>query len=108
MFTRIPGNLFEDSGNVNILRSRGMLKKIPWDVEEDYGESSRRFGEMFKKIPGNVRKDSGNVQKDSWECSRRFPGMLEKISVNAREHSGESNFRFICEILLIFFIKFCY
>ena len=49
-----------------------------------------------------------NVQKDSWECSRRFPGMLEKISVNAREDSGESNFRFICEFLLIFLIKFCY
>ena len=86
MFTRIPGNLFEDSGNVNILRSRGMLKKIPWDVE-DYGESSRRFGEMFKKIPGNVRKDSG-------ECSERFLGMFKKIPGNAREDFGKCSGRF--------------
>ena len=87
MFTRIPGNLFEDSGNVNILRSRGMLKKIPWDVEEDYGECSRRFGEMFKKIPGNVRKDSG-------ECSKRFLGMFKKIPGNAREDFGKCSGRF--------------
>ena len=33
---------------------------------------------MFKKIPGNVQEDYG-------ECSRRFQGMLTKILENAQK-----------------------
>ena len=65
MFTRIPGNLSEDSGECYYFN-------IPGNVEEDSGECSKRFRGMFEKIPGNVRRDSG-------ECSRRFRGMLVKI-----------------------------
>ena len=82
MFTRIPGNLLEESGeccNFNILGN----------VEEDSGESWRRFWGMLKKIPGKVRKDSG-------ECSRRFREMLKKIS-------GNINLDLFCKILLIFY-----
>ena len=88
MFIRIPGNLFEDSGECYYL-------KIPGNVEEDSGECSRRFWGMFSKISGNVRKDSR-------ECSRKFRGMLEKIPGNVREGSGESNFRFVLWILAYF------
>ena len=52
MFTKIPGNLLEDSGECCYFI-------IPGNVEEDSGECSRRFREMLKKIPGNVREDSG-------------------------------------------------
>ena len=36
-----------------------MFEKIPVNVQDDFGECSKRFGEMFKKIPGNVQEDSG-------------------------------------------------
>ena len=61
MFTRIPGNLLEDSGECCYFI-------IPGNVEEDFGDGSRRFREMFEKIPGNVQEDSG-------ECSRGFRGI---------------------------------
>ena len=76
MFTKIPGNLLEDSGECCYFI-------IPGNVPEDSGECSRRFRGMFKKIPGNVQEDSG-------ECSKRFRGILKKISEN----------------LNLFFIKF--
>ena len=38
MFTRIPGNLLEDSGNVIILTFPRMFQKIPGDVRRDSGE----------------------------------------------------------------------
>ena len=47
MFTRIPGNLLEDSGECYYLN-------IPGNVQEDFGECSKRFRGMFQKIPGNV------------------------------------------------------
>ena len=52
MFIRIPGNLFEDSGECYYL-------KIPGNVVEDSGECSRKFRGMLEKIPGNVREGSG-------------------------------------------------
>ena len=88
MFTRILGNLLENSGKCCYFI-------IPGNVEEDSGECSKRFRRMFKKIPGNVSEDSG-------ECSKRFRGMFPKIPgnveedpVNVREDSMESKFRFI-------------
>ena len=48
-------------GNVVILTFRGMLKKIPGNVQEDSGGYSKRFRGMFKKILGNVQEDSVNV-----------------------------------------------
>ena len=51
MFTRIPGNLLEDSGKCHYFN-------IPGNVEKDSGECSRRFWEMLVKIPGNAREDS--------------------------------------------------
>ena len=75
MFTRIPGNPLEDSGECSHF-------SIPGNVQEDSGECSRRFQGMFEKIPGDVREDSG-------ECSSRFRGMLMKIPGNAIEDSGE-------------------
>ena len=73
MFTRIPGNLLEDSGNVIILTFQGMFQRIPGNVEEDFWKCSRGFRGMFHKIPGNVRRYSGecspgNGQEDSGEC----------------------------------------
>ena len=92
MFTRIPGNLLEDSGECYYFnipdvpedsrecwrRFRGMFKRIPGNVPQDSGECSTRFRGMFKKIPGNAQEDSG-------ECSRRFPGMLAKILENTKK-----------------------
>ena len=74
-------------GNVIILTFRGMLKKIPGNVEEDSGECSKRFRGMFQKIPGDV-------EEDSWECLKRFPGTFEKIPGNVRRDTGECSRRF--------------
>ena len=52
MFTRIPGNLLEDSGECSHF-------SIPGNVIKDSGECSRRFRGMLLKIPGNAREDSG-------------------------------------------------
>ena len=78
MFTSIPGNLLEDSGECYYFN-------IPGNVPEDSGECWRRFRGMFERIPGNIQEDSR--------------GMLRKIS-------GNLNLDLFCEILLIF-IKFC-
>ena len=74
MFTRIPGNLLEDSGECYYFN-------IPGNVEEDSGKCSRTFGGMLVKIPGNVQEDSG-------ECSKRFRGMFQKIPGNVQEDFG--------------------
>ena len=52
MFTRIPGNPLEDSGECSHFSILG-------NVREDSGECSRRFRGMLLKIPGNVIEDSG-------------------------------------------------
>ena len=52
MFTRIPGNVLEDSGECS-------FSNIPGNVQEDSGECSRRFRGMLKKILGNAQEDSG-------------------------------------------------
>ena len=69
MFTRIPGNLLEDSGGCSHF-------SIPGNAREDSGECSRRLRGILEKILGNVRKDSG-------ESSRRFRGILLKIPGNS-------------------------
>ena len=69
MFTRIPGNLLEDSGECYYFN-------IPGNVPEDSGECSRR------------------LRGDSRECTRKFWGMFERIPGNAQEDFGESKFRF--------------
>ena len=69
MFTRILGNLLEDSGECYCFN-------IPGNVRRDSGECSKRFRGMLKKIPGNVEEDSG-------ECSRGSPGIFKKIPGNA-------------------------
>ena len=51
MFTRVPGNLIEDSGECYYF-------SIPENVQEHSGECSSRFWGMFKKIPGNAQEDS--------------------------------------------------
>ena len=94
IFTRIPGNLLEDSGKC-WRRFWGMLKKIPGNGPEDSWECSRRFRKMFKRTPGNVQEDSGKCPKKSGKCSRGFWGMSKKISGNAQEDFGKSKFRFI-------------
>ena len=82
MFTRIPGNLLEDSGDCYYFN-------IPGNVRRDTGECLKRYRGMLKKIPGNV-------QRDSEECSTRFQGILQKIL-------GNPNLDLFCEILLIFY-----
>ena len=52
MFTRIPGNLLEDSGEHSHF-------SIPGNAREDSGECSRSFQGMLEKIPVNVQEDSG-------------------------------------------------
>ena len=63
MFTKIPGNLLEDSReyfHFTIPRnSRKDFEEIPRNVREDSGECSRRFWGMFQEILGDVIKDSG-------------------------------------------------
>ena len=75
IFTRVLGNLLEDSEECSHFN-------IPGNAREDSGEYSKRFWEMFQKIPGNVIKDSR-------ECSRRFRGISKKIRGNVPEDSGE-------------------
>ena len=88
MFTKIPGNVREDSGECS-RRFRGMLLRIPGNAREDSGEYSRRFRGMFQKI-------LGNVPEDSQECSSGFRGMFKKIP-------GNLNFDLFLEILLVFY-----
>ena len=52
MFTKIPGNLLEDSGEC-------FHFSIPGNAREDSWKCSKRFQGMLLKISGNVRKDSG-------------------------------------------------
>ena len=82
MFTRIPGNLSEDSDKCYHFHILGNVPE-----------------RMFKKMPGTVLKILGNAIKDSGECYHRFrrmllfnisgsvqkkiPGMLLKIQGNA-------------------------
>ena len=56
-----------------------MLEKIPGNDMKNSVECLRRFRGMFKKIPGNVPEDWGifgkiprNAQADSGKCSKRF------------------------------------
>ena len=86
MFTRIPGNLLENSEECSHF-------SIPGNARKDSGECSRRFRGMFQEIPGNVIKDSG-------ECSSRFRGMFKKIP-------GNLNFNLFLEILLVFYQICC-
>ena len=81
MFTRIPGNLLEDSGEFYYFN-------IPVNVQEHSGEFQQRFL-GFKRI-------LGNAQNYSAECSRRFRGMFKKIPRNL-------NLDLFFEILLIFY-----
>ena len=86
MLKKIPGNVQKDSGECST-RFRGMFKKILGNAQQDSGECSPGFRGMLKKIPGNVPKDSG-------ECSKRFRGMFGKIPGNVRKDSGECSKRF--------------
>ena len=92
MFTRIPANLLENSGENTgtgngmrgMRETRGIFTRIPgnlledsrecyyFNIPEDSGECSKRFRGIFEEIPGNVTKDSG-------ECWQRFSRMLKKI-----------------------------
>ena len=90
MFTRIPGNLLEDSGEWSHI-------SIPENARKDPGECSIRFRGMLLKIPGNVPRIPGNVPRipgnvpeDYGECLRRFQGMFKKIPENVSEDSGDA------------------
>ena len=50
MFTRIPGNILEDSGEYSHF-------SIPGNAQKDSGQCSRRFQGMFKKILWNLNFD---------------------------------------------------
>ena len=52
IFTRIPGNLLDNSGKYYYFNISG-------NVPEDSGGCSKRFQGMFEEIPGNVQEDSG-------------------------------------------------
>ena len=106
MFTRVPGNLLEDSGECYYFN-------IPGTVEEDSGECSRWFRGMFKKIPGNTgqlyrflncngEKMFRRNQEDSGKCSRRFQRMFGKIAGNDSDHTFSLTFLFTFTILLKF------
>ena len=62
MFTRIPGNFFEDFGE-------SYHFKIPGNVWEELEKCLIRFLVMLLKILGNAIEDSG-------ECSRWFRRMF--------------------------------
>ena len=82
MFTRIPGNLLEDSGECYCFNIPGNVRRNSW-------ECSKRFRGMLKKNPGNVQEDSG-------ECSRGSLEIFKRIS-------GNLNLYLFSEILLIFY-----
>ena len=81
MFTRIWGNILEDSGAYSHF-------SIPGNAQEDSGQCARRFPGMFGKILRNVPENSG-------ECLRRFQGMFKKIPGNVQEDSGKSKSQFM-------------
>ena len=56
------GNRERNAGNAG---NAEMFTRIPRNFREDSGECSRRFWGIFEQIPGNVREDSG-------ECSKRL------------------------------------
>ena len=76
MFTKVPGNLLENSRECSHF-------SIPGNSRKDSGECWRRFRGIFQRIPGNVIEESG-------ECSRGFWGMFKRILGNAQEDSRES------------------
>ena len=57
IFTRILGNLLEDSGEYSHF-------SIPENAREDSGECWRRFRGVFQKVLGNVIKDSGESPRE--------------------------------------------
>ena len=59
MFTRIPENFLEDSGECYYFN-------IPGSVEEDSGEYWEGFQGIFEEIPGNIQEDSGKYLKRFW------------------------------------------
>ena len=65
MFTRIPGNHLENSGDCYYFN-------VPVNVEEDSGECSKRLRGMLVKIPWNVQEES----EEYWQ---RFSKILKKI-----------------------------
>ena len=92
MFTRILGNLLEDSVECSHF-------SIPGNSQKHYGECSRRFRRMLQKIPGTVPEDSG-------ECCRGIPGMFKRILGNVQEDSRDSKFRFTPSNLAWFLSNF--
>ena len=84
LFTRIPGNLLEDSGECYHFRISG-------NVQEDSEEYCTIFQGISEKIPGNIREDSG-------ECPKRYRCVFNEILGNVQEDSGDSRiFRRIFE-----------
>ena len=86
MFTRIPGNLSEDSGKCYYFN-------IPRNVEEDSGKCSKRFQGMLVKIPGNAREDSREYwQKYSRMLKRteRFVMQLNENRIEGYRHTGKT------------------
>ena len=84
MFTRNPEN-------VVISLFRGMLKKIPGNVQENSGEFLRRFRGIIEKIPANDPEESGECLK---RCLGIFPEIFFTIPRNLLEHSSESSSTF--------------
>ena len=92
MFTRNPEN-------VVISLFRGMLKKIPGNVQEDSGEFLRRVRGIIEKIPANDPEESGECLKrcffeHSPESLGIFPEIFFTIPRNLLEHSSESSSTF--------------
>ena len=54
MFTRVPGNLLEDSGECYYFNIPGNIEEDSRECSRGAGECSRGFHRMFEKIPGNV------------------------------------------------------
>ena len=57
--------------------TRGMFTMIPGNLLEDSGECSHF------SIPGNVQENSGECYQCSGECLERFRRMFRKIAGNA-------------------------
>ena len=80
MFTRIPGNILEDSGEYSHF-------SIPGNAQKDSGQCSRRFQGMFKKIPGNVQEDS--VKSKFRFMSRNLACLLSNFAVKLLQNNGK-------------------
>ena len=95
MFTRIPGNFFEDFGE-------SYHFKIPGNIWKDLGKCLGRFLEMLLKILGNAME---NVQDNSGECLFSEVGLIFPKSLETAGRSNKMIWYFLSFFFFFFFFE---